>query len=89
MPDDRQKLTPDMQPSGFSKLILHPSFYRTVDECNIQIPAVASEEDFDFQRYTYPNSGRLVSTVETEKKYRLDAKDGDAFSKGGVPITAY
>ncbi|MCL5067828.1 MAG: DNA double-strand break repair nuclease NurA, partial [Thaumarchaeota archaeon] len=87
-----QKPTPDIQPSTFSKLILHPSFHRTIDEinkCNIQIPAVPSEENFDFQRYSYPDSGRLVSTVETAKKYVLDAKDGDTFSKSGVPITAY
>jgi hypothetical protein len=76
----------------FSKLILHPHFNKTVDELNklkIKIPPKPTNEELDFQMYTYPVGGNVVTKIEKLSKKKLDAKSGQETLKSNVAIAAY
>ncbi len=65
---------------NLNKLLFHPSFNDTISEINklnIQLPPKPSNQEMDFQLYTYPPNGMLVTTVEEIDRYVLGAKRGD------------
>lgn len=77
---------------NFNKLLFHPSFNNTIFEINrlnIQLPPKPSDQEMDFQLYTYPPNGTLVTNVEEIKSYKLDSKKGETLSKTGTTICAY
>ena len=77
---------------NFNKLLFHPSFNDTIFEINrlnIQLPPKPSDQEMDFQLYTYPPNGTLVTNVEEIKSYKLDPKKGETLSKTGTTICAY
>ncbi len=76
----------------FSKLILHPLFNKTVDDLNklnIKIPPKPTNEDLNFQMYTYPTGGNIVSKIENFVKRKLDSKNGQNIFKSNIAISAY
>lgn len=77
---------------GFSRLLLHPAFEKTISEINeldIKIPFKSEPGEMDFELFPYPVNGRLVSNVEKGKKYKLNPKNGQKFLSNGTPICAY
>lgn len=77
---------------NFSRLILHPSFNSTIAEINrlnIDIPPKPSLVDMDFDPYTYPNDGRLVSSIENDDSYALDPRNGRSVIESNIGVCAY
>lgn len=78
--------------SNFNKLIIHPAFKKTIEEIkklNIQLPPSPTYEQMDFQAYTFPKDGELVSNIENKKRYDLDPKNGQDLLGKGLLISAY
>ncbi|MDO8726781.1 MAG: DNA double-strand break repair nuclease NurA [Candidatus Methanoperedens sp.] len=74
---------------NLNKLLFHPSFNDTISEINrlnIQLPPKPSNQEMDFQFYTYPPDGRLVTNVEEIKRYVLDPRKGDKIAHENTTI---
>lgn len=75
-----------------NKLLFHPSFNDTINEINkfnIKLPTTPLNQEMDFSLYTYPQDGKLVSSVEDIKSYVLDAENGQSLANDGMTICAY
>lgn len=75
-----QNVQKEVEMDNLNKLLIHPSFNDTISEINklnIQLPPKPSNQEMDFQFYTYPPDGRLVTNVEEINRYVLDPKKGD------------
>jgi len=73
---------------GFNKVIFHPLFNKTIselNELNIKLPTYPVSSEMDFNLYNYPSSGKLVSSIEEFKSYKLYPERGEELlSKTGI-----
>ncbi|AKB85993.1 hypothetical protein MCMEM_1940 [Methanococcoides methylutens MM1] len=79
-------------PQKFSKLLLHPSFEKTVlavNKLKITLPSIPSNVDLDFNLYKFPNNAQLLTNIEDIKAYNLNPKNGEQFLKNRYKICAY
>lgn len=77
---------------NLNKLFIHPSFKDTlneINELNIKLPNNPTNEDMDFQLYTFPPNGELVSNIEEIKSYKLNPKKGQELTNSGISVSAY
>ena len=79
------------QPQEVKRLILHPSFYKTIEELsklNVALPYKPISEGRDLDAYFYPGDGKL-SSVEKPEKIALDARLGQNIAQSGQLLLAY
>lgn len=77
---------------SFSKLLLHPSFEKTVMDINklkITLPTFPSSVDLDFNFYSFPDNPELVTNIEEINRYTLNPKLGEKFLNSNHTICAY
>lgn len=75
----------------FNKLMVHPNFRKTImdiNRLNISLPSLPIQENFDFNLYAFPKEGVLVSNIEKNHSYPLDAIKGQELLKK-ITISAY
>lgn len=78
--------------NSYHKILVHPSFYKTAQEINhrnINLPYIPIIEHSDFSSETYPNNNAILSRVESENVYSLDAYNGRKILETGIGISAY
>lgn len=82
----------EMDIPSFNKLVVHPSFNKTISEINklnINLPLIPTPENMDFSFLNYPVDGKLVTNVEKIGAYRLNEKHGEVLASKDTLISAY
>jgi hypothetical protein len=79
--------------SILNKLIIHPSFNKTLEEIKklkIKLPEIPENQEMDFNMYVFPQDAELVTNIEDIKAYKLEAKKGEEYTKNkGILISSY
>jgi len=76
-----------------SRLIVHPLFNDTISEISslkVKLPSNPSDHEMDFNLYSFPQNGELVSKVEEIQRFQLDPqKGGKISSETSICLNAY
>jgi hypothetical protein len=74
-----------------NKLVLHPRFRNTIDDINkLNIKILNPQnKEMDFQSYSFPPNGELVTTIEEIKPYDMNLKNGERLANSEIGVSAY
>jgi hypothetical protein len=78
--------------SIYNKLIIHPSFHKTISELNeykIGLPQIPLNQEYTFQSSIFPPDGKLVVNLDPIGRYKLSSKNGMEKISSYPPICAY
>jgi len=74
-----------------NKLVFHPKFKDTISDLNklnIKFPLPINKE-LNFQSYTFPPNGELITKIEEIQPYNLNANNGQELAHSQISICAY